>query len=85
VLRGVLQNFYGGFLGTDVVFDTGHVWCSKLPLLATLFPNSRVVACVRELPWVLDSMERLVREQPLTVNKTFISIRTARCIRAPRR
>ena len=26
---------------------------------------------MRELPWVLDSMERLVREQPLTVNKIF--------------
>jgi sulfotransferase len=71
VLRGVFQNFYGGFLGTDVVFDTGRVWCSKLPLLATLFPNSKVIACVRELPWVLDSVERLVREQPLTVNKIF--------------
>jgi len=58
VLCGVFQNFYGGFLGTDVVFDTGRVWCSKLPLLATLFPNSRVIACVRGLPWVLDSMER---------------------------
>jgi sulfotransferase len=71
VLRGVFQNFYGGLLGTDVVFDTGRMWCSKLPLLATLFPNSRVIACVRELPWVLDSVERLVRKQPLTVNKIF--------------
>ena len=58
VLRGVFQNFYGGFLGTGVVFDTGRVWCSKLPLLATPCPNSRVIACVRGLPWVLDSMER---------------------------
>ena len=25
ILRGVFQNFYGGFLGTEVVFDTGRV------------------------------------------------------------
>lgn len=71
ILRGVFQNFYGGFLGTEVVFDTGRVWCSKLPMLAQLFPNSRVIACVREMPWVLDSVERLVRKQPLNANKIF--------------
>ncbi len=71
VLRGVFQNFYGGFMGTDVVFDTGRVWCSKMPMLATLFPNSKVIACVREMPWVLDSVERLVRKQPLNANKIF--------------
>lgn len=71
VLRGVFRNFYGGFHGTDVVFDTGRVWCSKMPLLASLFPASRVIACVREIPWVLDSVERLVRKQPLSVSKMF--------------
>lgn len=71
ILRGVFQNFYGGFLGTDVVFDTGRVWCSKMPLLAALFPNSKVIACVREMPWVLDSVERLIRKQPLNANKMF--------------
>ncbi len=71
VLRGVFQNFYGGFTGIDVVFDTGRVWCSKMPMLAALFPNSRVIACVREMPWILDSIERLVRKHPLTANKIF--------------
>jgi sulfotransferase len=71
VLRGVFQNFYGGFTGIDVVFDTGRVWCSKMPMLSALFPNSKVIACVREMPWVLDSVERLVRKHPLTANKIF--------------
>ncbi len=71
VLRGVFQNYYGGFHGTDVVFDTSRGWCSKMPMLATLFPNAKVIACVREIPWVLDSVERLVRKQPLTVSKMF--------------
>jgi sulfotransferase len=73
ILRGVFQNYYGAgdFQGTEVVFDTGRVWCSKMPLLATLFPNSKVIACVREMPWVLDSVERLIRKQPLNANKMF--------------
>lgn len=71
ILRGVFQNFYASFHGTEVVFDTGRVWCSKMPLLATLFPGSKVIACVREMPWVLDSVERLIRKQPLNANKMF--------------
>ena len=29
ILRGVFQNFYGGFRGTEVVFGTGRVWRSN--------------------------------------------------------
>ena len=71
ILRGAFRNSCGGFLGTGVVFGTGRVWCSKLPMLAQLFPNPKVIACVREMPWVLDSAERLVRKQPLNANKIF--------------
>jgi len=42
-----------------------------MQLLATLFPEARVIACVRQLSWVLDSMERLVRRQPVGVSKVF--------------
>jgi sulfotransferase len=40
-------------------------------LLETLFPEAKVIACVRQLSWVLDSMERLVRRQPVGVSKVF--------------
>ncbi len=42
-----------------------------MPLLETLFPEAKVIACVRQLSWVLDSMERLVRRQPVGVSKVF--------------
>ena len=71
LLRGVFQIYYGGFHGIDVAFDTSRVWCSRLPLLAELFPVSKVVACVRDVSWVLDSIERLVSKQPLSANKIF--------------
>jgi sulfotransferase len=54
-----------------VVFDTSRLWCSRMQLLGALFPEARVIACVRQLPWVLDSMERLVRRQPVGVSKVF--------------
>jgi sulfotransferase len=42
-----------------------------MQLLETLFPEAKVIACVRQLSWVLDSMERLVRRQPVSVSKVF--------------
>ncbi|MBU6476892.1 MAG: sulfotransferase, partial [Xanthomonadaceae bacterium] len=71
VLRGLVENFYSAAGGAEVVFDTSRLWCSRIQMLDTLFPQSRVVACVRQLPWVLDSMERLVRKQPVNVSKVF--------------
>ncbi|MEO9001804.1 MAG: sulfotransferase, partial [Rhodanobacter sp.] len=71
MLRGLVENFYAEHAGAGVVFDTSRLWCSRMPLLGTLFPTAKVIACVRPLPWVLDSMERLVRNQPVSVSKVF--------------
>ncbi|PKY10456.1 sulfotransferase family protein [Acidithiobacillus marinus] len=61
ILRGVVEHYYAGYPAA-VVFDTNRTWCSKLPLLTTLFPESKVIACVRDIPWIVDSIERLVRK-----------------------
>jgi sulfotransferase len=71
MLRGLVENFYAAQADAGVVFDTSRLWCSRMPLLQTLFPAAKVIACVRPLPWVLDSMERLVRNQPVSVSKVF--------------
>ena len=68
LLRGLVENFYAGQADASVVFDTSRLWCSRMQLLDTLFPQAKVIACVRQLSWVLDSMERLVRRQPVGVS-----------------
>ncbi len=71
LLRGLVDNFYADQAGAEVVFDTSRLWCSRMQLLDVLFPGVKVIACVRQLAWVLDSMERLVRRQPVSVSKVF--------------
>ncbi len=70
MLRGLVESFYTKE-AESVVFDTSRLWCSRMQLLQTLFPAAKVIACVRQLSWVLDSMERLVRKQPANVSKVF--------------
>jgi sulfotransferase len=71
LLRGLVENFYSVQGHAQVIFDTSRLWCSRMQLLHTLFPEVKVIACVRQLAWVLDSMERLVQRQPVSVSKVF--------------
>ena len=59
LLRRLFTDYYGYAAG--VAFDTNRMWPARLPVLASLFPECRVICCVRPLPWVFDSIERLVR------------------------
>jgi len=60
VLRGVVTSYYATN-EAQVIFDTSRLWCSKLPALSGLFPRTRMIACVRDTSWIIDSIERLVR------------------------
>ena len=70
ILRGVAEHYYAG-TSAAVAFDTNRSWCGKLPVLAALFPDSKVIACVRDLPWIFDSIERLVRRNAFEPSSLF--------------
>ncbi|ACI50003.1 conserved hypothetical protein [Gluconacetobacter diazotrophicus PA1 5] len=71
ILRGVFENYYGDDFTSRTVFDTNRAWSNCLPLLGDLFPGCRVIACVRDVPWILDSIERLVRRNCLAASGMF--------------
>ena len=70
LLRGVFDTFYAP-CDKPVVFDTNRLWAAKLPALLDLFPGARVIACVRNVAWVMDSIERLYRANPYEQTKLF--------------
>lgn len=71
LIRGVFENFYADIRDKGSIFDTNRMWCSKLPLLMDLYPNAKVLACVRNVAWVMDSMEKLYRANPYENTKLF--------------
>jgi sulfotransferase len=71
VLAGLFESYYRDIQADKLVFDTNRLWCSKLPALAALFPDAKVIACVRDIPWVLDSLERLIRRNKFEPSKIF--------------
>lgn len=61
ILGALFAAYYRDTGRSKVIIDTNRLWCAKLPALAELFPSAKVIACVRHVPWILDSFERLVR------------------------
>lgn len=71
MLKGLFDNYYGPEYSADVVFDTNRAWCSKLPQLKQLFPQGKVIACVRHVSWIIDSIEQLVRKNAFQPSSIF--------------
>jgi len=70
VLRGLFDNYYAD-TPQEVIFDTSRAWCTRLPTIRQLLPNSRVIACVRHVSWIIDSIERLIRKNSFTPSAIF--------------
>jgi sulfotransferase len=71
LLKGIFTNYYHAIHSQKVVFDTNRAWCSKLPTLVRLFPAAKVICCVRHVPWIMDSIERLIRDNAFELSAIF--------------
>ncbi len=71
VLKGLFSNYYDNVHQNKTVFDTNRAWCTRLPALTRLFPNARVICCVRSIGWIVDSVERLVRRNAFELSGMF--------------
>jgi sulfotransferase len=81
LLWGLFDSYYGARDGgardggardgDRVVFDSNRCWCAKLPSVKDLYPGAKVIACVRNVAWVMDSIERLYRANPFENTKLF--------------
>jgi sulfotransferase len=70
ILHGLFDNFYADSTA-DVIFDTNRSWCARMPAIARLYPDAKVIACVRELQWIIDSIERLVQRNVFNPSSIF--------------
>ncbi|NQV99471.1 MAG: sulfotransferase [Rhodospirillales bacterium] len=71
ILQAISEAYCRTRTDREVVFDTNRGWCSKMSLIAELFPQAKVIACVRDVSWILDSFERIVRKNPFQNSPIF--------------
>jgi sulfotransferase len=71
LLKGLFDSYYADEPGDAVIFDTNRNWCAKMGTILDIFPGAKVIACVRNVAWVMDSMERLYRSDPYENTRLF--------------
>ncbi|WP_083607938.1 sulfotransferase [Teredinibacter haidensis] len=54
-----------------VIFDTSRVWTARLHQLIELFDNFKVICCVRNPAWILDSFEAIYRKNPFDYSRMY--------------
>ena len=68
MLRGVFDAYYAEIEPEHVVFDTNRTWTGRAALLGQLYPQSRIICCVRDIGWIIDSIERMLGKNPLQLS-----------------
>lgn len=69
IIKGLFDSFYSS--GNEVCFNTNRGWSSDTALLADIFPDFKMIVCLREIPWILDSFEQLNSKNPYTIKPLY--------------
>lgn len=70
LVKGLFDSYYAD-VEQPVVFNTNRGWTYLTGQVRELFPSSRMLVCVRDINWVLDSFECAHRRHPFEKNTVF--------------
>lgn len=73
ICGAVFNAYYEEQLASEktVIFDTSRVWTSRLHQLVELFDDFKVICCVRNPAWILDSFESIYRKNPFDYSRMY--------------
>jgi sulfotransferase len=67
VAKSLFEGFYAD-VDKPVIFNTNRAWTLLTPQIKELHPKSKMIVCVRDINWILDSFEHAHRKNPLSTN-----------------
>lgn len=70
LINSLFENYHDD-PNTEVAFNTNRGWGLLLPTVKDLYPNSKVLMCVRDIGWIIDSFEVLYRKNPYSFSRIF--------------
>lgn len=71
ISRALFGAYYDDKSGFDVIFDTNRHWTARLHQLVELFDEFKVICCVRNPAWIMDSFEVIHRKNPFDYSRMF--------------
>ena len=69
LIKGLFDTFYKD--SNEVCFNTNRAWTSQTAMLKDLFPETKIIVCIRDIPWILDSFEQLNSKNPYSIKALY--------------
>ncbi len=70
IVRGIFESYYAD-IPQQWIFDTNRNWTAKMPAIMRLFPQAKVICCVRDLVSIVNSFEHLVMKNPFEISRLY--------------
>ena len=70
IISATVDAFYEE-IDRPVIFDTNRLWTNLLRELNDLYPYTKIIVCVRDIKWIVDSFERMHQKNPYTISSVF--------------
>ena len=67
IVKSLFEGYYKD-VDKEVIFNTNRAWTLLTPQIDSIFPESRLIVCVRDIASVIDSFENAHRKNPLSTN-----------------
>ncbi|WP_299022586.1 sulfotransferase [uncultured Photobacterium sp.] len=71
ICSALFDAYYQDKSNYEVIFDTNRIWTARLHQLNELFGDFKVICCVRNPAWVLDSFEKIYRKNPFEYSRMY--------------
>lgn len=70
LINGLFESYYDDPT-KEVCFNQNRGWGLLLPTIKDLYPDAKILMCVRDIGWILDSFEVLQRKNPYEFTNMF--------------
>ena len=70
LIKNLVSTYYSD-RSEEVCFNTNCSWSALLSLLDKTHPDSKVICCVQDICWVLDSFEQLFKANPFVLSQMY--------------
>lgn len=67
--RDLVESYYKD--GNEVCFNTSRGWTNDTSLLRDIYPDFKMIICVRDVNWILNSFENLNSKNPYSIKPLY--------------
>lgn len=75
ICRSLFEAYYAEesreSLTPSIIFDTNRIWTARLHQLVELYDDFKMICCVRNPAWIMDSFEVIYRKNPFDYSRMY--------------